>query len=235
MSTEISGIKGEYRRPNPQEIAILVKMFRQARGIKQAALAASAGVSERTLERLEAGKSVAAGTYRLMALQLGLDEAAFTAARYIATPEEAAERVIRQIDELEKTHVRVAVSRATDPRQILRLLDPTALVFEDSQIRVEHLETAVELKQLLLDLRDIAPDVDEVGKLETAKGVLGNIKRLEALGGYVVKVGVADTYKGSGNMEWTIAVVIVFSRPVTASAVLPNEILLKKDLKISLA
>ncbi len=47
MNTDIPGIKGEYRRPNPGEIAILVKMFRQARGIKQAATFCSAFIGRR--------------------------------------------------------------------------------------------------------------------------------------------------------------------------------------------
>jgi len=233
MTTEVSGIKGEYRRPNPGEIAMLVRMFRQARGMKQVVLAASADVAERTLERLEAGKPVSAETYRRVAVELGLDGGAFTDARYIATPEEAAERVVRQFAELEKTHVRVPVARATDPRQILRLLDPAALIFDDSQIKVEHLEPSTELKQLLLDWRDIASDLNEPGKLDAAKGVLDSIRLLESLG-YVVNVGVADSYPAYGNSIWTMALVNVFPRPTKAHAALPNEVLLKSGLKMSL-
>jgi hypothetical protein len=62
MNTGVSGIKGEFRRPKPEEIAMMVKLFGRARGITQAILAASAGVVERTLERLEAGKSVGVET-----------------------------------------------------------------------------------------------------------------------------------------------------------------------------
>src|SRR5580692_10759120 len=101
MITEVSGIKGEFRRPKPDEIAMVVKLFRKMRGIKQASLAASAGVVERTLERLEAGQSVGAETYRRVATALGLDGTAFTAERYISTVEEALERVERQSEELE--------------------------------------------------------------------------------------------------------------------------------------
>jgi hypothetical protein len=49
---DISGIKGEYRCPNPGEIGILVKTFRQAQGLKQAALAAASGVTTRMPERI---------------------------------------------------------------------------------------------------------------------------------------------------------------------------------------
>jgi transcriptional regulator with XRE-family HTH domain len=233
MTNEISGIKGEYRRPNSGEIAMLVRMFRQARGIKQAALAAAADVAERTLERLEAGKSVSSETYRRVAIELGLDAGAFIDERYIATPHEAFERVERRLDELEKTHVRVPVAHATDLRQILRLLDPAALIFDDSQIKVEHLETSAELKQLLLDWRDIASDLDEPGKLKAARGVLEAIERLESLG-YVVKVGVAESYPASGNSIWAMALAKVYPQPGSAREALPTEVLLKTGLKMSL-
>jgi hypothetical protein len=125
------------------------------------------------------------------------------------------------------------VARATDPRQILRLLEPAALIFDDSQIKVEHLEPSAELKQQLLDWRNIASDLDEPGKLDVAKDVLESIQRLESLG-YVVKTGVADSYPAYGNSTWTMALVNVFPRPTKAHAALPNEVLLKTGLKMSL-
>jgi len=233
MSTEIFGIKGEYRRPNPGEIAMIVRMFRQARGIKQAALAAAAGVVGRTMERLEAGNAVSAETYRRVAVELGLDGGAFTDERYISSPEEAIERVERRLDEIERTHVRVPVTRAADPRQILELLTPAALMFDDSEIKAEHLEVSVELKQQLLDWRDIASDLDEPGKLNAAKETLDAIRRLETLG-YVVKVGITESYPAFGGSTWTMALTKVFPQPASTREALPAEVLIKAGLKMSL-
>ena len=231
MTTEVSGIKGEFRRPKPEEIAIMVRFFRKARGIKQASLAASAGVVERTLERLEAGKSVGVQTLRRVAVALGLDGAAFTAERYIATAEEALERLERQSEELERSHTRVPVSRATDPRQILSLFGKHAYLFDDSKIKAEHLESVTEAKQLILDWGDIAPDLDEPGKLKGAREVLETLQRIEALG-YVVKIGAVESYPASDHQGWNVGLLVVFPRPNSAHDSLPSEVLIKNEMKI---
>jgi transcriptional regulator with XRE-family HTH domain len=231
MNTEVSGIKGEFRRPKPDEIAMVVKLFRKTRGIKQASLAASAGVVERTLERLEAGQSVGAETYRRVATALGLDGTAFTAERYISTIEEALERVERQSEELERSHTRVQVSRATDPRQILQLFGTHALLFDDSKLKVEHLESAAVAKQLIVDWGDIGPELDEPGKLKGAKEVLETLQRIEALG-YVVKIGAVESYPASDNQGWSVGLVVAFPRPINAHDSLPSEVLLKNEMKI---
>jgi transcriptional regulator with XRE-family HTH domain len=231
MSVGVSGIKGEFRRPKPEEIAMIVKFFRKTRGIKQASLAESAGVVERTLERLEAGKSVGLETYRRVATALGLDGTAFTAERYISTAEEALERLERQSEELERSHTSVPVSRITDPRQILSLFGKHALLFEDSKIKVEHLEPAAEAKQLIVDWGDIAPELDELGKLKAAKEVLETLRRIEALG-YVVKIGAAESYPASDHHGWNVGLVVVFPKPINAHDSLPNEVLLKNEMKM---
>jgi hypothetical protein len=105
-------------------------------------------------------------TCRRVATALGLDGTAFTAERYISTPEEALQKLERQSEELERSHTRVPGSRVTDPRQILSLFGNHALLFEDSKIKVEHLEPATEAKQLIVDWGDIALELDELGKLK---------------------------------------------------------------------
>jgi transcriptional regulator with XRE-family HTH domain len=231
MNTEVSGIKGEFRRPKPEEIAMMVRLFRKTRGIKQAGLAASAGVVERTLDRLEAGKSVGAETYRRVATALGLDGTAFTAERYVPTVEETIERLERQSDELERSHTRVQVSRATDPRQILQLFDTHALLFDDSKLKVEHLDPAAEAKQLIVDWGDIAPELDQPGKLKAAKEVLETLQRIEALG-YIVKIGAIESYPASSRNAWNLGLVVVFPRPITAYDSLPSEVLIKNEMNM---
>jgi transcriptional regulator with XRE-family HTH domain len=231
MNTGVSGIKGEFRRPKPDEVAMTVRLFRKARGIKQANLAASAGVVERTLERLEAGKSVGDETYRRVATALGLDGTAFTAERYISTVEEAIERVVRQSEELERSYTRIPVSRVADPRQILQLFGNHALLFDDSNIKVEHLEPTAEAKQLISDWGDIASELDERGKLTAAKEVLETLQQIEALG-YVVKIGAIESHPAPGRDGWNVGLVIVFPRPANAHESLPSEVLLKNEMKM---
>jgi transcriptional regulator with XRE-family HTH domain len=231
MSVGVSGIKGEFRRPKPEEIAMMVRFFRKARGIKQASLAATAGVVERTLERLEAGKPVGVETYRRVATALGLDGAAFTAERYISTAEEALERLERQSEELDRSHTRVPVSRVTDPRQILSLFGKHAFLFDDSKIKAEHLEPVSKAKQLIIDWGDIAPELDEPAKLKAAKEVLEALLRIETLG-YVVKIGAVESYTASDHHGWNVGLVVAFPRPNNAHDSLPSEVLLKNEMKI---
>jgi ribosome-binding protein aMBF1 (putative translation factor) len=60
MSESVEGIRGEYRRLTSPEVGMMIRMSRQLRGIKRAVLAVEARVSEKTVERAEAGEGISA-------------------------------------------------------------------------------------------------------------------------------------------------------------------------------
>ena len=72
MQTETKNTNGTYKRPEPGQIAYMVKELRTYFGGKQYALAFDAGVSERTIERVEAGERVSDDTLKKIAKALKL-------------------------------------------------------------------------------------------------------------------------------------------------------------------
>jgi len=88
MSENVEGIRGAYRRLTPVEVGMVVRLYRHSHELKRTALAAQAHISDKTLERLEAGVPVREDSYRRVALAIGLRDDAFIKEEYIPTPEE---------------------------------------------------------------------------------------------------------------------------------------------------
>lgn len=105
----VQGINGEFRRPNAGEIGMIIRALRADRGIKRASLAADAAISEKTLERAEAGQSIREMSHRRIARALGLREDAFLAELYVPALEEAALVIKRQQDEQQASYQRESV------------------------------------------------------------------------------------------------------------------------------
>lgn len=51
-------MRGEHRRLTSTEVGLVIRMFREGHGIKRAVLAADAHISDKTLERAEAGHAI---------------------------------------------------------------------------------------------------------------------------------------------------------------------------------
>src|SRR5258705_173960 len=102
---QLQGIRGEFRRFTSAEVGGVIRMFRQLQGLKRAVLAADANVSEKTIERAEAGEGISEVSCRRIARALGMKENAFTDALYIPTLEEV-ERIQKQNEEkIRQTHL----------------------------------------------------------------------------------------------------------------------------------
>ena len=155
MPESVNGIRGEYRRFTSVEIGGVIRYLRESQGVKRAALAAEANVSEKTVERAEAGEGVSEESCRRIARALGLKDDAFIRELYIPTPEEA-EHIQRQaLEERQRTHCVVPVRELHSVRDVLPLFDGYALVGDDQCVLEAHLQRFAELKQTLLDWADI--------------------------------------------------------------------------------
>lgn len=219
MSDNIEGIRGEFRKPTPREIGLMVRLIREQRGIKRASLAIDASVSKKSIERVENGEVVNAHTYKKIAKALGLDGAAFTTAFYVPTDEELIETTKRDREEFLKTHNTVAVERLTDPRQLLRLFQTDALIVDEQSVDVKDLDVIAAFKENLQDWSDIAGDIPVTGRLDGARNLLNQVRTIEARG-YQVRVGVTDKYKmGDTRMEMAV----VSFLPTSASE-MPSEV-----------
>lgn len=227
MSDDVEGIRGEYRKPTPAEIGLMVRLFRERLGLKRASLAIDANVSEKTLERVESGTAVRDNTYKRIAEALGLNSAAFTTDAYIPTIEELAETAKREQDELRKTHNSVPVVRLTDPRQLLRLFQTHCVIADDHKVDAKDLDAIAALKENLRDWSDIASEIPETQRLEAARQLLDQAKAIEN-SGYEVRVGVTDRYSvGGSRMEMTV---VAFLPNTTAE--MPSEVWLPKKMKM---
>ncbi len=70
MNQKVEGIRGEYRELTPKEIGDFVRLCRELRGVKRLSLAQQAGISEKSLERLESGVRVSAEVYQKVAARM---------------------------------------------------------------------------------------------------------------------------------------------------------------------
>jgi len=78
--------QNEYRCLTPQEIGNAVTMFRKMAGMKQLTLALEAGVTERTVQRIENGDKVNEESLRKIAKAFRMDENSFIGPREVLGP-----------------------------------------------------------------------------------------------------------------------------------------------------
>jgi transcriptional regulator with XRE-family HTH domain len=158
MTENIEGLHGEYRRFTSAEVGTTIRLLRRIRGLKRAVLAAEAHVSEKTLERAEAGEGISEDSSRRIARALGMKETAFIEELFIPTLEEAARLQQKKDEEVRKTHRPVAVAPVVGPRDILPLFENYGLFADDMNVADEHLKEFADLKQTLVDYGDISAD-----------------------------------------------------------------------------
>jgi transcriptional regulator with XRE-family HTH domain len=229
MGDGVTGIHGEYRRLSANEISLMVKSLRSLRGIKQRSLALESCVAERTLERLESGKTVHGETYRRVASALGLPADIFIKEQLVPTPEDAVRWMERDIAAVERDFLEVAISKAEDPRQIRAMFSQDCLWFDDSQVKATHLEQIADVHQNLSDWIDIASEVSELDKLAAAREILEAFRQIERLG-YCVKVATLESYKTFGGLKFSMAIVVIFPTGTRLSKPPPEKILIPKNM-----
>lgn len=231
MGEGIDGINGAYRRFTAMEVGSVIRMFRQLKSLKRAVLAAEANVSEKTIERAEAGEGIGEESCRRIARALGMKETAFTDELYIPTPEEA-ERLQKQKDEeLRQTHRSVPIASIESPRDILSLFDCYGLFGDDQNVADEDLREFAELKQMLVDYRDISSDMTAPQRLEGAEEVLKAVRDFETHG-YLMKCGIAKDYRVNRE-SWPCCVLVAFKKSQGNNR-LPDEIWLPKAVRFGL-
>ena len=199
MKENVTGIKGEFRELTPKEIGDFVRSMRRLRETKRLVLADEAGISEKSLERLESGVRVSDEVYRKVALAVGQKADAFLGPHYIRTPEEALKKAIENLEKLESDQKKweaenllIDASPFEDERDVRKILDCWgAMLVNDSEIEGEAVDLAAAFKQNLTDWCDIASEIGETGKLNACRSLLQEIREIERHG-YVARFG---TYK----------------------------------------
>lgn len=214
MKDNVQGIKGEYRELTPKEIGDFVRSFRHIHDIKRVSLAHDAGVSEKTLERLESGMRVSDEVYRKVAVECHQHENAFLGPRYIGTPEENIKAAMDRLEEWSEKYLEIEARAFADERDMRRVLDCRGgLLFDDTQLKTDALDDAAYFKQNLSDWKDIFDDIDEPDRLGAQRSLLAELREVEQHG-YVARYGCYDAeFLASGKwIKMPLAVVTFFPR-----------------------
>ena len=175
---------GTYKRPEPDIIAYIVKQMRTNLEWKQFTLADEAGVTGRTIERIEAGERVSDDTLNKIAKALKLRENTFTEPRYCHSAEELEEMAKKAKEDYTTTELHDLTSEG----ELETLLDAHAHLVDGSAVDESMAENIAALKDHVQDCGDIYSDVPHTSRLEFRRYLLGMIREIKA-GGYTARWG----------------------------------------------
>jgi transcriptional regulator with XRE-family HTH domain len=179
----------DYRCLTPQEIGKAVAMFRKMAGVKQLTLALEAGVTERTVQRIENGEKVNEDSLRRIAKAFRMEENSFLGPRKILGHEEAWEQTKKQLEDLKL----IDAHRFATLKDAETVLGMHGMVIDDHFVTDEAAGDAASFKDLLRDWNDVYSVMySQEEKLNACRSLLSAAKKLEARG-YVIRYGIYET------------------------------------------
>jgi transcriptional regulator with XRE-family HTH domain len=179
----------EYRCLTPQEIGTAVTMFRHAAGMKQITLAMEAGVTERTVQRIERGEKVNDDSLRAIARVFRMDENSFFGPRDVLSEEEAIAHTLNKLEGL----MVIEAHRFATLKDAEAVLGTHGMLMQDRDVSDDAAEDVANFRDLLREWNDAYSCLDSnVEKLRASRSVLDAAKKLEARG-YVIRYGVYNT------------------------------------------
>jgi transcriptional regulator with XRE-family HTH domain len=198
---------GAYQRPAPKDIAFMVKELRAYFGWKQLALADEAGVTERTVERIEAGITVSDDTLRKVAKALKLREGAFTEPSYC--PSEA--ELMAEVTKIRDQHTVTELHDLSEARDLENLMGQHAHLIDGSAVEDDLAEAVASLKDQVQDWGDIFEDIPHSEKLAACRSLLASIREIEQ-GGYKARWG-----RYAIDDKFTVGVLVFFKNSALRS------------------
>jgi transcriptional regulator with XRE-family HTH domain len=184
--------QNEYRCLTPKEIGEAVEMIRKTVGMKQLTLALQAGVTERTVQRIENGEKVNDETLQRIAKAFRMEDGSFLGPREVLSKEEAWEAAEKRLKTLK---VIDACGFAT-LKDAEAVLGTHGSVIDDHNVTDEAAEELAEFKDQLHDWNDVYLVLDsQQEKWNACRSLLQSAKKLEARG-YVIRYGVYTTDDG---------------------------------------
>ena len=159
-----------------------------------------ARVTERTIERIEAGKHVSDDTLRKVAKALKLREEAFTEARYCPSDEELMAEVKRVQDERTVTELR----DLSEARDLENVMGQHAHLIDASAVEDGLAEAVASLRDQVQDWGNIFEDIPHVERLTACRDLLTSIREIEERG-YTARWGRYTT-----DDKFTVGVLVFF-------------------------
>jgi transcriptional regulator with XRE-family HTH domain len=174
---------------DPKLLGLWTRCIRDASYWSQEAVAASAGLDVRTIQRIEAGKPASITTRRALAKGLGYENHdIFQDPTFITT-------VHRLLSDLQKLkheeievqfpdHIQLPVTRVTSGETLGQLANSSeaTLLHADEMLLPEAKELAASLFDYLRDIVDISDDASFSDQLAYNKEMHGMLQKLEGLG-----------------------------------------------------
>jgi transcriptional regulator with XRE-family HTH domain len=179
----------EYRCLTPQEIGKAVAMFRNLAGMKQLTLALEAGVTERTVQRIENGEKVNEESLRKIAKALRMGENSFIGPRHVLSPEEAFEQTKKWLEGVKL----IDADRFATLKDVEAVLGTQGMVVDDHFVTDDAAAEVASFKDLLQEWNDVYSELFSNGeKLDACRSLLDGAQRVEARG-YIIRYGVHTT------------------------------------------
>jgi transcriptional regulator with XRE-family HTH domain len=199
---------GTYGRPVPSDIAFMVKELRGYFGWKQFALACEAGVTERTIERIEAGVTVSDDTLRKVAKALKVREEAFTEARYCPSDEE----LMAELKRIQAEHTVTELRDLSEACDLENVMGQHALLIDGSAVEHDLAEAVASLRDQIQDWGNIFEDIHHVERFTACRDLLASIREIEERG-YTARWGRYTT-----DDKFTVGVLVFFKSSALGSA-----------------
>jgi transcriptional regulator with XRE-family HTH domain len=164
-------------------------MFRNLAGLKQFTVAHEAGVTERTVQRIESGEKVNEDSLRRVAKALRMDENSFIGPRNVLSPEEALEQTQKQLADV----MVIDAHRFATLKDCEAVLGTHGMIIGDQFVTDDAAAASASFKELLRDWNDVYGDMcSHEEELNACRSLLSGAKQLEACG-YVIRYGVYTT------------------------------------------
>ena len=220
----------ENRAPNPAEIALIVKMFREHAGWSQETLAEISGLTPRTIQRVEGGESTSIDTHRALARAFGFENIdAFDERMDVPSPEEGK----ALMDKATRDNVILDVVVMKSGKQLVEFAESID-AFSSNILEVvprEAAEIAAETFDFLTEYVDCHDLYTHVGKLDVHDQMTEKLNELGARG--ISMCAAVRPVKFSGTnwenktpMPMTIGYVLVC--PTTGA---PTKVMVPKELR----
>ena len=183
--------KGRFRCLSPQEIGEFVAETRKQKAMKQITLAQNAGITERTLQRVESGKKTNDDTLRKIARALSLPENALVEPLYVPSAEEIQSGISGFYSEYRPVEAReFATLRDCDAAMGVH-----AYVMDDRQTPTELAREIAVFMDSFRDSTDMYKHLSHTERLEANESMLEQSRSIRQLG-YRIDYGVYTSEDG---------------------------------------
>lgn len=213
------------RNLTPEELAVLVRSFREMRQWSQEQLADISGLSGRTVQRTENGEPSSVDTRRALARAFGADDIDMFNKPYLI-PTEAEMAAAKE--QFEKEHVTLQVERVTTGKQLGKLAERASASMFSEAVSLPfaaetHFARLADYCREYLDSQELYSAVDKLGVYKDFDTILDDL----AKEGFIVVAALRDVNvlwgKSTNGVEMSTLYVVAF--PVSAE---PDAIAVKR-------